>query len=129
MSASVTERSALPTAFGGLVATLLVAAFGGIYELFSHGVWSGFMVFAFLFPLTLEALPFCWLALRDRPLPHRWVLNLHHAGVATLTVGSIFEGVLAIYGTTNSLTLIYWIAGAALLTGGVIVSLLIRSFS
>lgn len=129
MSTSVTERSALTTAFGGLVAALLTAAFGGIYEIFSHGVWSGFMVFAFLFPLTLEALPFSWLALRHRPLPQRWVLNLHHAGVATLTVGSLFEGVLAIYGTTNSLTLVYWIAGAVLLTGGVITYLLTRKIS
>ncbi|MBQ2952155.1 MAG: hypothetical protein IJE07_01220 [Clostridia bacterium] len=126
MSTSATDRSALPTAFIGLAATLFCAVFGGVYEIFSHGVWSGFMVYAFLFPLVLEAIPFCWLALRGKALPHPWALNLHHAGTATLTVGSIFEGVLAIYGTTNSLTLVYWIAGAALLAGGLVALLLTR---
>lgn len=43
--------------------------------------------------------------------------RLHHAGVATLTLGSVMEGVLAIYGTTNQLTCWYWIAGGLLLVG------------
>ena len=111
MSTSATER----TAFLYLLATIVVAAFGGVYELFSHGVWSGFMVYAFAFPLVLGALPYAWLALYKHPLPHPWVCKLHHAGVATLTVGSVMEGVFAIYGTTNTLTLAYWIVGLALL--------------
>lgn len=129
MSTSATERSALPTAFTALLISLLCAALGGVYEIFSHGVWSGFMVYAFLFPLCLDALPFAWLALRRRPLPCRWTLHLHHAGVATLTVGSFFTGVLAIYGTTNQLTILYWIAGCLLLAGGLIVHLLSRKSS
>ena len=111
MSTSATER----TAFLYLLTTIVVAAFGGVYELFSHGVWSGFMVYAFAFPLVLGTLPFAWLALHKHPLPHPWVCKLHHAGVATLTLGSVMEGVFAIYGTTNALTLAYWIVGAALL--------------
>lgn len=121
MSASAIDRTALKTAFVYLFVTLLCAAFGAVYEAFSHGVWSGFMVYAFLFPLVLGALPFSLLALLGRVLPSRWPRQLHHAGVATLTVGSIFEGVLAIYGTTHHLTIVYWIAGAALLLLGLTV--------
>ena len=111
MFTSATDR----TAFAYLAGTAFVALFGGIYEIFSHGVWSPWMVYAFAFPLGLGALPFRWMAMRRRALPCRWCCRLHHAGVATLTVGSVMEGVLAIYGTTNHLTVWYWIVGAALL--------------
>lgn len=111
MFTSATER----TAFAYLLAAVFIAFFGGIYELFSHGVWSGWMVYAFVFPLGLGALPFSWLALRRKPLPRG--CGLYHAAVAAFTVGSIMEGVLAIYGTTNHLTIWYWIAGCLLLTG------------
>ncbi|MBQ7849657.1 MAG: hypothetical protein IJ343_08060 [Clostridia bacterium] len=102
---------------------------GAVYEVFSHGVWSGWMVYAFLFPLVLGALPFCALALRGRPLPCQWTRNLLHAGVATLTVGSFMEGVLAIYGTTNQLTFVYWIVGSGLVLGGFLLSFLRRKAS
>ena len=106
-----------------LVCTAFVALFGGVYEMFSHGVWSGWMVYAFAIPLVLGALPFGWMALHRKPLPGPWVCRLHHAGVATLTVGSVMQGVLAIYGTTNRLILVYWIAGAALLLGSLLLRL------
>lgn len=111
MFTSATER----TAFAYLLATIGVALFGGVYEQFSHGVWSFWMVYAFAFPLLLGALPFSVLALRKRPLPPRHSRQLHHAGVATLTVGSVMQGVLDIYGTTNRLTVVYWVVGIALL--------------
>lgn len=111
MSTSATERAT----FTYLVVTAFVAIFGGVYEAFSHGIWSGCMVYAFAFPLGLGALPFSWKALKKRPLPSRWCLRFHHASVATLTVGSIMEGVHRIYGATNRLTLLYWIVGIALL--------------
>lgn len=112
MFTSATER----TAFVYLLAAALTALFGGVYEIFSHGVWSGWMVYAFAFPLGLGALPFSWLALRRKPLPRG--CTLHHAAVATLTVGSVMEGVLAIYGTSNHLTTWYWIVGGGLLLLG-----------
>lgn len=105
-----------------LLSALGCAAFGAVYEVFSHGVWSGYMVYAFVFPLTLGTLPFLHTVMRRRPMPGLWALRLHHAGVAALTVGSIMEGVLAIYGTTNRLTAVYWIVGTALL----LTSLLLR---
>lgn len=118
MFTSATER----TAFAYLLATIFAELFGGVYEVFSHGVWSAWMVYAFAFPLVLGALPYSILALRRKPLPHRWRRNLHHAAVATLTVGSVMEGVFSIYGTTSRLTIVYWIAGIILL----ILSLLLR---
>lgn len=107
-----------------LLVSLFCAAAGAVYEIFSHSVWSGWMVYAFMFPLALGTLPFCWMALRSRPLPCAWGLRLHHAGVAALTVGSFMEGVLAIYGTTNQLTVVYWIVGPGLVLGGIILSFL-----
>ena len=110
MSTSATER----TAFTYLLCTIFVAFFGGVYEIFSHGVWSAWMVYAFAFPLLLGVLPFTWMALRRR-IARTWVCRLHHAGVATLTVGSVMQGVLVIYGTTNQLVIWYPIAGLTLL--------------
>ena len=126
MSTSAIDRPALPTAFATLVISAFVAIFGAVYECFSHGVWSGYMVYAFMIPLLLDAVPFTLLALRCRPMPGRWVLNFHHAGVATLTVGSIFEGVLVIYGTTHPMTMVYWIVGPVLLLLGLLTHLLRR---
>ena len=123
MFTSATDR----TTFTYLLATAFTAFFGGVYEVFSHGVWSGWMVYAFAFPLVLGALPFGWLSLKRRPLPCRWCRQLHHAAVATLTVGSVMEGVFAIYGTTNHLTIWYWIIGGALLLMGQIVRLCHRA--
>lgn len=109
-----------------LLVTALCALSGGIYEIFSHGVWSGFMVYAFAFPMMLGAVPFGWLALTGRRLPHRWALRLHHAGVATLTLGSFMEGVLAIFGTANPLTMAYWAVGAMLILDGAVLSVIHR---
>lgn len=122
MSTSATER----TAFVYLLATCFTALFGGVYEIFSHGVWSAYMVYAFSFPLALGALPFSWLAMRKKALPCSWFCRLHHAGVATLTVGSVMEGALAIYGTTNHMTIWYWIIGSGLVLAAQVIRLLRR---
>lgn len=126
MFTSATERRAVRIAFVYLLVTTLCALAGCVYEVFSHGVWSGFMVYAFAFPMMLGAVPFGWIALTGRSLPHRWALRLHHAGVATLTLGSFMEGVMMIYGTANPLTMIYWIVGAMLILDSAVVSVIHR---
>ncbi len=122
MYTSATEAG--KTAFVYAAVTAAVAGFGGVYEIFSHGVWSAWMVYAFAFPLVLGLLPNAWRAMVGRALPCRWAMRLHHAGVATFTVGSIMQGVMAIYGTTNRLILVYWVVGTLLIAGG----LLMRAF-
>ena len=127
MSTSAIEPSRLRAARAALVylaAALLCAALGAVYELFSHGVYSYFMLYAFLFPLAGGALPLLALSLSRRPFPGRLAFNLYNSGIAAWTVGSFFQGVLEIYGTTNRLTLVYWWAGAAFVAAGLALSLL-----
>lgn len=104
------------TCFVYLLLSIFTALFGGIYETFSHGAYSGYMIYAFAFPLVGGALPFLALCLSPRvPYPAAAVRNLYHSGIATLTTGSIVRGVLEIYGTTNTLSRLYWVFGVVLL--------------
>ena len=76
------------------------------------------MLYAFAFPLVGGVLPFFLLLCTRRPFPNRLTRSVYHAGIATLTVGSLVSGALEIYGTTSGLTAVYWIAGAALCVAG-----------
>ena len=108
-----------------LAASLFLAVFGRIYEHFSHEVYSWYMMYAFLLPLAGGALPALILSLYGRgPFPGWLPQQLWASGVAALAIGSIFAGVLEIYGTTHYLLRVYWIAGGifllmAVLTGAV----------
>lgn len=113
-----TRKSSAKTAFIYWIVSIICAVSGAIYEWFSHGVYSYFMLYAFLFPMLGGLFPFFMLACsRIRP-PDTIACDLYHAGIAALTIGSLFTGVLEIYGTTNRLTIIYWIVGAALIALG-----------
>ena len=113
----VSERSYAAVIRAYLLSAVLCALFGAVYELFSHEVWSCFMIGAFALPLLLGAIPFFLLRMRGKPFPGR-AAELVHAGVAALTVGSILQGALEIYGTSNPLTAVYWAAGGALVSVG-----------
>ena len=172
-----------------LAAAVFCALFGAVYEIFSHGVFSFYMIYAFAFPLVLGAVPMLWMGLRtaksaeeiETPtgfetdtaedmwfepytakgsagtglhrvsleeessdsvedsveyrlnspenspeterlfhLPGSLELNAWGSGIAALTVGSIFRGVLDIYGTTNRLVIVYPVVGGTLLAAGLI---------
>ena len=117
MTLSTSEKELKQHLRWHLIASGFLAVFGGIYELFSHGVYSGWMIFAFAVPLFLGALLYALLLHFDKA-PGRLFLNLWNAGVACLSVGSVFQGVLAIYGTTNALIVVYPIAGGILMLLG-----------
>lgn len=98
------------------VCAALTAAFGLIYEHFSHGVFSGYMVFAFLIPLLAgitRLLP---------PFRKRGGL-FWSCGTLTLTVGSLLRGALDIYGTTSCLCWVYGAVGGGFLLLAFLVSL------
>ena len=128
MSISVIDplpHKAAKTALVYLLVALFCALFGAVYEMFSHGVYSFYMIYAFAFPLAGGALPFFVMSLRGiKKYPGAFARNLYHSGMATLTVGSIVQGVLDIYGTTNALSRCYWIAGIAFVIAGAAVYLI-----
>lgn len=95
-----------------LIASGALLVFGLGYECFSHGVWSPFMWGAFLLPLLGGFLP---AALPRRSRPGEAARWLWGAGLTTLTAGSLFRGVLEIYGTASRLGAVYWVVGGALL--------------
>ena len=96
------------------------AVIGLVYEIFSHGVWSVFMVGAFAVPLALGVLPNLFIALFRMKTPGMAAENLYACGVATLTLGSLLTGVLQIYGTTNDLIQYYWLVGIGFAILGII---------
>ncbi len=106
-----------------LIAAILVAAFGAVYESFSFGVFSFFMIYAFAFPLVLGAFPWLWIAISDRAsaknnFPPLFSVKIWNAGIATMTVGFLFRGVLDIYGTSSYFTKYYFTMGTLLLLTG-----------
>ncbi|MCD8021915.1 MAG: hypothetical protein LUF30_02680 [Lachnospiraceae bacterium] len=106
------------TAFTYLLISLFLALFGAVYEMFSHGVYSYYMLYAFAIPLTGGALPFLALALFAKHFPGQNSARLYHSGIAALTVGCVVQGALKIYGTSNRLIVVYWIVGGILLLAG-----------
>lgn len=113
-------KNMLKTGFLYLFVSMFCILFGAVYEYFSHEVYSYFMLYAFVFPLVGGAMLFFGMAFCRIPTPNRTSRNLYHSGIATLTIGSFFEGVLEIYGTTNRLVSVYWLLGALLLLSSLI---------
>lgn len=135
----------LHDAFYFLAAGLACAVFGQIYEVFSHEVYSFSMIYAFMIPMVPGALlhlMIVWHAVKKARrlrvkeaasgykaaadmketkeaegifFPGRFTRHAWNSGIATLTVGCLFQGVLDIYGTTNRLIVVYPIAGALLI--------------
>ncbi|MBQ3160262.1 MAG: hypothetical protein IJQ45_03460 [Clostridia bacterium] len=104
--------------------TIFSAAFGAVYELFSHGVYAYGMLYAFAFPLLFGLLPAFLLARYGRHFPSPVAWQLWHFGISALTVGSLFSGALEIYGTSSQLTMFYWLSGGLCL----LLSLLTMAF-
>lgn len=114
MYISVTEKIS-EKGFGYLIASLIIAAASAVYGMFSHGVHSPFMTFAFLIPLIGGAAPHIAAALSaetesssiKRLLEDAVASDVQPAVIATLTAGSLLKGALDIYGTTNRLLIVY----------------------
>ena len=95
--------------------TVFCAIFSIVYEYFSHGVYSIFMMGLALFPLILGVLP--KLLRRMAGLKPASPMNrtIRMWGIITLTVASCLTGVFAIYGTASAFTIYFWIMGAILM--------------
>lgn len=111
-----TRSSYANTALHYVLIACFCALFGAVYERFGHEVYSYCMLYAFAFPLAGGALPFLLLHRYRKPRLKQAFLSMYHAGIMTLTVGSLLTGALEIYGTTNPLTVVYWIVGGVLVS-------------
>lgn len=93
----------------------LCALFGQIYTALGHGVVSYPMQYAFCIPL------FFWgmllFLLQKKFLKKRVAFNLYNAGVATFTVGSLFQWVLDISWADTKYTIFYMILWILLFFG------------
>ena len=96
-----------------LFLSVFVFVFAQIYEYFSHGVYSNYMLYAFLIPFLGLTVPRFLLYSLKKTLPANSRF-LWKSGIATLTVGSIYKGVLEIYGTNGYFEFPYLFIGVAL---------------
>lgn len=92
--------------------SLFIFVFAQIYEYFSHGVYSNYMLYAFLIPFLGLAVPSFLLHSLKKSLPANSRF-LWKCGIATLTVGSIYKGILEIYGTNGYFEFPYLFIGVA----------------
>lgn len=95
---------------GHMIFAIFIAVFGAIYEKFSHEVYSYYMIYAFMIPLCLGSFAYLLASKRAKKEPRNITASAWNAVVVTLTIGSIFQGILEIYGTTNRLVWFYPVA-------------------
>ena len=83
--------------------TIFIAVFGIVYETFSHDVYSFWMQFAWIWVLIFGFIPhLLLLVLPIKRIPGLLTGCCFNLGVALLTAGSIYKGVVDIYGTTRN---------------------------
>ena len=99
---------------GGMFVTVFVV----IYEYFSHGVISNYMIFAPVLPLVLGCMLTLVLKMLNVKAPYGFTRVAYAWGIVTTTLGLIMKGVFEIYGSTNDLTNYYFIFGPALMVLG-----------
>lgn len=109
-----------------LFATLFCILLSTVYESFSHGVYSNWMIFLFAYPLLLGVVPFGAFRAEKRFRLGDGALTLWGCGVAALSGGSLITGIMDIYGTKPVFAPIYWTAGAILLAAAAVAAILER---
>lgn len=95
---------------GHMIFAIFIAVFGAIYEKFSHEVYSYYMIYAFMIPLCLGSFAYLLASKKAKKEPRNITISAWNAVVVTLTIGSIFQEILEIYGTTNRLVWFYPVA-------------------
>ena len=108
--------------------TAFCGVFAAVYEHFSHGMFSAWMVYLFAWPLVGGVLPYAVAVIRrpswvDASVLMAWARLGHHAAVATATVGSCLAGVFEIYGTSSSWVVVYWIAAGSFALAALVLAL------
>ena len=106
------------------ILTIVCLVFATIYEIFSHGVYSPYMMFSCLIPFIFGVLINLILKNSEDFRPSVISNDIYKTSLLTFTLGSIMKGVLEIYGTTSKFLIVYLIMGMILL----IISLILYVF-
>ena len=96
------STSAIKTGLQYFTAALLCALFGAVYELFSHSVFSYYMLYAFMIPLVGGALLFFLMGYFQWKIPGKVSRSLWQFGIAALTVGCLLHILQAADGVWNN---------------------------
>lgn len=115
----------------GMIITYICIAsfcglFAGIYEYFSHDVYSDSMIYMFLYPLVGGAAVFTALWIAGAKYPSGAPIVIYNSGIATLTVGSCLDGVFEIYGSTSEYVIYYRIVGITLIAVSIVLYAIFR---
>lgn len=101
-----------------------IAVFCGIFSVvylqFSYGVKSPFLVWLFVPPLLLGALPALWLGRHTKRPPVLATRRLWNSAVATLTTGFLVRAVINISGRYTDYDGLYWLLAGALFAVAVV---------
>ena len=100
-----------------LIYSLFLIVFAIIYESFSHGVYSNYMIFSFIIPFIYGYCGSFLINIGGSKLGNMF----YNLGIITLSIGSVFKGILEIYGTTNKLLYVYIIVGLLMAILGIII--------
>jgi len=106
-----------------------------IYAIFGHGVKSDYMRYMFLYPIIGGAVLYMLIALFIPKLKcikgYRIFYNCYNSGIAILTVGSLYIGILEIAGTNSSFSSLFEISGIIVVSSSLlfIVIVLITHFA
>lgn len=92
---------------------IFFAVFGAIYEHFSLGVWSYYMIYAFA-PLLIGSFVALSLYFRKGRIVNSFFVPFFLSQM-TASMGMLAAGVVAIYGTENKYLIVYPICAALLL--------------
>lgn len=120
------KHKAYVNAFIYLIIALFFVIFGAVYEIFSHEVYSYHMIYAFVYPLAGGCLVYNLIAKFGKKYPNTLTQNIYNSGIATLTIGSIVQGIIEIYGTTNECVGVYFFVGTAMVLTGCILYIFTR---
>lgn len=121
MFTSGINKKFFKTSFAYFCVSLFLLLFGAVYEYFSHGVYSYFMIYAFAIPLVFGAFVYFIRALISGDKKRLNTSDMLYCGaISVFTAGSITKGIIDIYGTTNKNLKIYVFLGACLLAASII---------
>ncbi len=125
MTLYISARHIIKTGVVYAIISALCIVIDNVYALFGHGVRSFSMTWMFLYPLIGGTLFFMiigiFLVNKKAESKYRLFYNLHNSGIAFLTTGSLFKGIIEIAGTTSLFTSIFLFLGIIFIISGIIV--------